>query len=256
MKKKLLASIMATTVITTTIPISAMALTTEGQENNTTVVEQAENGANIELKANTTTPSAVEVKPIVTVDFNNECDCVNEALKNFKASNDTTAQEILNEVKNSVDSTTNIEFGTNEGQALNIIKATTTETGTITGTLIVKDALGDSKEILVNLTIAQLEVDITIPVIQSKNEVAKLEVSLDGNSDDNVDIGQKLSVSVQGYNANSEKVELDSNKLFYVWFANDEVVGKNKELEITENLKGKSIHCKVDYQTDEQGAVK
>jgi len=268
-------------------PISA-AFAEANQDNNTASVISPSDEVGEGINATTTTGAAVTIndgtnvqapvigEPIKTVNFNNEYDSAKETLDNFQASNSTKEQDVIDAVKDSIDSSINVSFGIDEGQVFKKVDATTEATGCITGTLILKNKLGDSKDIKVNINILKIEntlpleqpivqeptelatdVTTTAAVIVKTEEVTKLDVSINGDAV----TGKTVSVNVVGYNANNEKVELDKSKLTYKWFANElgdntSLVGIDETLIVNDDLNEKFITCEVGYDEQEEGGIK
>ncbi|EHI99097.1 hypothetical protein CDLVIII_2453 [Clostridium sp. DL-VIII] len=76
------------------------------------------------------------------------------------------------------------------------------------------------------------------------NKVVNLTSGMQGD----LCVGGTISIiEVQGFDANGNEVDLDEGKIKYEWIANDEVVGTDKSLEITEALRGKKIEYSVSY---------
>ena len=113
--------------------------------------------------------------------------------------------------------------------------------------LVAKDALPIEQPVvqdqapLVTDTIATTSAAVTID-----NVVVRLDTQIEGAAV----LGKTITVNVTGYNATAEKVDLDSSKLTYEWFANGKEVGKDKELTISEDMVGQGINCTVNYPDD------
>lgn len=238
-RKKTLSKILSAFVVIGIIPTAAMA--EEIQTNSDKTEIQGVSPSNQE-SVNITTSAAVVVKPLKTIDLVSEGEKVKQALSLFKASNETTEQDILNIAKDNVDISVVASF-----ENIKIDKATTLVSGAISGNLIVKDDLGNSQLIKVNLIIEQLKAEI------NKNIITKLKPIMDGS----VEIGQTITVNVIGYNALDEELKLDESKLTYEWLIDGRLVGTNKELKITEEFKNnKTVTCNVNYPDGEEGGLK
>ncbi len=85
---------------------------------------------------------------------------------------------------------------------------------------------------------------VTTEAAVKVNKVVNLTSGMQGD----LCIGGTISIiEVQGFDANGNEVDLDEGKIKYKWTANDEVVGTDKSLEITEALRGKNIEYSVSY---------
>ncbi len=253
-RNKIIIKVLATIVVMSgLLPNDRVFAQTNNQTNNSnvaTIVQGNKNQGNGKIietqKIETTTSSSVIIEDIETVCFNMEVDKVNKVLSNFKTTNNTNEEEIINAVNENVDSSINIFFGTEEGQRFIKVDATTEAEGEITATLIISN-LNEVKEIPVNLSIERL--------VEFKDDVlTTLKARIIGlNSNNNLNIGKITSVKVTGYNSNNEEVVLDENKLKYKWFANGKLVGMKKELKITSNMDEEFITCEVEYPDEEKG---
>ncbi len=86
--------------------------------------------------------------------------------------------------------------------------------------------------------------EVTTEAAVTVNKVINLTSGMQGD----LCIGGTISIiEVQGFDANGNEVDLDEGKIKYKWAANDEVVGTDKSLEITEALRGKNIEYSASY---------
>lgn len=87
-------------------------------------------------------------------------------------------------------------------------------------------------------------------------KVVKLDVKFNGlDKDENLlYVGNKATVDVTGYNSEEQKVKLNENLIKYEWRIDGEIVCNDAELEITQDMKDKSITCMVLY--DDEGGIK
>lgn len=103
--------------------------------------------------------------------------------------------------------------------------------------------------------------DVQKNIIEEQRETIDLKVpKLKSEIEGDARIGATITVKVIGYNAEGEKVDLNTNKLSYKWYAQDEdpsksdddskktLIGSDKELLINEELKEKFITCTVIYE--------
>ncbi|NFH74546.1 hypothetical protein FDA25_18715, partial [Clostridium botulinum] len=95
--------------------------------------------------------------------------------------------------------------------------------------------LNQNKEIIMD---EQQEIGI------SEVEVKELKATID----ENITIGEKITVKVIGFNATGEEMKLDKEKISYKWFADKEIVGNNDYLNITDDMANREISCRVDYR--------
>lgn len=86
--------------------------------------------------------------------------------------------------------------------------------------------------------------EVTTEAAVAVNKVVSLTSGMQGD----LCVGGTISIiEVQGFDANGNEVDLDEGKIKYEWTANDEVVGTDKSLEITEAFRGKKIEYSVSY---------
>lgn len=139
---------------------------------------------------------------------------INSMLQNFKGTNDTTEEEILNAVKVGVDiSSVNVEFSTEEGKTFNIIPSTERSVGKITGTLIINDGKA-SQEVPINI------------------KIDKQAQSLDT-------LYEQSNVAINGYRASNNTTENDILELIHITNDSlDKVIEGFKVTEATETSKG------------------
>jgi len=120
------------------------------------------------------TDDAVIQQPAI-VNFDDEYSKANEVLGGFKATNDTTAEDVINSIKNNIDSSINVSF--TEDGTFTKNNATTDAPGVITGTIKLKDDI-DNKEIQVNLVIEQLKPAVDIVDLNSEIDKGKLALMI------------------------------------------------------------------------------
>ncbi|MVX63759.1 hypothetical protein GKZ28_08630 [Clostridium chromiireducens] len=260
MKKKLITSLLITTftislITSTTTKAIAIDSIQNLEDTNNLIIAENE-GAEIENSATTSSAATIEINENIIIseptieqeslensDLQTEYTKVLEVLHNFKTTNNTTEADIINSIKDCIDSSiavSFVSFGTSEEQVFKKIDATIETQGSITGIINISNG-NWSKDIQVNLSIDKL-------IIVKDNAVAKLDAEIEGsNSEKKLIIGQVITVNITGYNAAGEKVKLDESKLKYKWYANGKEVGNDKNLEITQDMVDKFISCNLEY---------
>lgn len=119
------------------------------------------------------------------------CKIINAMIENLKCTNTTTEEEILNAIKVGIDtSAVQVDFSKEEGKKFNIVPATESSTGKITGNIIVDD--GNSIE------------EIGINII-----VDKLPQSLES-------LYEQANVAINGYKATNNTTQEDILNLVHV----------------------------------------
>ncbi|MFT8349193.1 hypothetical protein [Clostridium saccharoperbutylacetonicum] len=196
----------------------------------------------------------------VVVSFDEEYAKARKALMLFKASNNTTSDEIVTVVKDSVDSSIKVTI---KGELIKKY-STVDNLGSIIGTLVISDS-NNSRELKLVLPIEKQVVE--------DNVVTRLDVKFNGLDDENLlHVGNKATVDINAYNASDKKVDLDLSKLSYKWFlltekikedgnkaeVNNELIGEKQELEIKDGFRSekssnliRTINCKISYDDGE-----
>ncbi|MGN2371450.1 hypothetical protein ACTFJW_15620 [Clostridium cagae] len=86
-------------------------------------------------------------------------------------------------------------------------------------------------------------------IVDEQQEIGISEVKeLKATIDENITIGEKITVKVIGFSATGEEIKLDEEKISYQWFADEEIVGNNDYLNITDDMANREISCRVDYR--------
>ncbi|NFI02383.1 hypothetical protein FDB15_17310 [Clostridium botulinum] len=141
-------------------------------------------------------------------------------------------QIIIEEVKNVQDTLPMIESESTTGSAVQI---DTNDKNLKNEDIDEIQDLNQNKEIIMD---EQQEIGI------SEVEVKELKATID----ENITIGEKITVKVIGFNATGEEIKLDKEKISYQWFADEEIVGNNDYLNITDDMANREISCRVDYR--------
>jgi hypothetical protein len=85
---------------------------------------------------------------------------------------------------------------------------------------------------------------VTTEAAVTVNKVVNLTLGMQGD----LCVGGTVSIiEIEGFDESGNKIDLDESKIKYEWVANDEVVGTDKSLKITEALRGKNIEYSVSY---------
>lgn len=264
MKKKLIRSLLITTLtislITSTTTKAIEIHSIENLEGMNNLIITENEGAETEIENSVTTSSAAIIEinesnhyenivisePIIeqvsseSKDLQEVYTKALEVLSNFKITNNTTEADIIKSIKDCIDSSITVSFGTDEGQVFKKIDATIETKGSITGIINISNGT-ESKDIQVDLSIDKL-------ITAKNNAVVKLEAEIEGlNSEKKLIIGQVITVNITAYNAAGEKVTLDESKLKYKWYANGKEVGNDNQLGITQDMADKFISCSLEY---------
>lgn len=86
-------------------------------------------------------------------------------------------------------------------------------------------------------------------IVDEQQEIGSSEVKeLKATIDENITIGEKVTVKVIGFSATGEEIKLDKEKISYKWFADEEIVGNKAYLNITDDMANIEISCRVDYR--------
>lgn len=254
------------------IPGSALAAETQVNNDSPIVATDTTTGAAVTIVNNSNdndnSSTATDDVNVDTVDFDSQYDNAKGALENFKATNSTDKADILDSVKNSVDSSIIVSF---KDGTFNKNEASETSEGEITGTLILQ--YGDeSQELNLDLSIEKLNNDqvqqatqeVTTDASATVNDTTGAAVTVDDNEptslkteiEGTVSIGNTIDDKVTGYNAEGNKVELNEDDINYKWIEtwkdengneNSKEVGESKQLVITKDMDGKEIDCQVAY---------
>ncbi|WP_315069292.1 hypothetical protein [uncultured Clostridium sp.] len=259
--------------------IIALAIISIGLISNIAVYAIQENGQSVVSDTNnqTTISQNTDVSP--KIDFSSEVDKAKKAIESLTTNNDTKESAIVGAVKDAINPVISVSFGDGK-EEFNKIDATTKNSGSITGTLVLQDDIGDRKAILVSLTIEKLTANEVLPeenqntsqIIQgnsSTNDQGEQETSTTTSAavivndtvatsitteiEGDVTLGAIIEDDVTAFNAEGQKVDIDNSKLTYAWFADGKAVGDGKELSITKDMIGKGINCKVSYDNGKEG---
>lgn len=178
---------------------------------------------------------------VEAVDLNSEVEKGKKALMFYKATNDTKEQDIIDLMKNSIDSSIVVSI-----KDFNNIPATIDTFGTVTG-ILTFTLNGDAQELNMYKPIDKLKIQNT--------DVSSLEVKMNGLEQDNQQlyIGDKVFVQVTVYDADGKQVKLEPSLIQYQWYVDGKAVSDetNSEIKITKDMKGKDVKCTVNY--DERG---
>lgn len=174
---------------------------------------------------------------VEVVDLNSEVEKGKKALMLYKATNDTKEQGIIDLMKSSIESSIVISI-----KNFNNTPATVDTFGTVTGILIFT-LNGETQELNMYKPIDKLNIQ--------NADVSSLEVKMNGLEQFNQQlyIGDKAFVQVTGYDSEGKQVELESSLIQYQWYVDGKAIsgGRNSELKITKDMKGKDIKCTVNY---------
>nr|WP_172685620.1 hypothetical protein [Clostridium botulinum]AIW54788.1 hypothetical protein [Clostridium botulinum] len=86
-------------------------------------------------------------------------------------------------------------------------------------------------------------------IVDEQQEIGISAVKeLKATIDENITIGEKITVKVIGFSGKGEEIKLDKEKISYKWFADEEIVGNNDYLNITDDMANREISCRVDYR--------
>lgn len=259
--------------------IIAIAVTSIGLISNTAVFAVQDNGKSVASDINSQTTISQDSSTLQKINFSLEVDKAKKAIKSLTTNNDTQESTIVGAVKDAIDPSISVSFGDGK-EEFNKIEATTKNSGSVTGTLILQDDIGDRKAIIVSLTIEKLTSNEVLPeenqntsqIVQGNsntNDQDEQETSTTTSAaaivDDtvatsitteikgDVTLGATIEDDVTAFNAEGQKVDIDNSKLTYEWFADNKVVGEGKELSITKDMIDKGINCKVSYDNGEEG---
>lgn len=267
-KNKILSGAIAAAIALLGIPVGALAdtpnngdVTAVQSSNEETVDTSVTTGSAVTIDNSNNSNTQEDSSGIETIYFNNQYDKAEKALDNIKVSNSTSENNILNIIKNDVDSSINVSFV--EG-TFNKNEASITNEGKITGTIILQSE-DKSKNLDVDLSIGKLNNDQVQQVDQEvtttdaaatvnnttgaaviavdENEPTSLKTEIEGNPV----LGETMEDEVTAYNAEGKEVQIDEKNITYEWEANGKDVGNQKELLITQEMNGEKIDCIVNY---------